>query len=559
MIVNFSPERGRFEITPGSSQGESSLIKAGWSLDKRRFVCYVRSPEMLRGISDMASFAPEVAKRFRSHEIAIAFSHAASGDNLSIPCPEGCNYYNFQEIGVVYAMQRAKTLIGDQPGLGKTKQAMGVINASPDINNILIAMPSLLKKNWVRELEGWLTRDLTIGVADTTYLPRTNIVICGYDSMRKLRPEFDRRCRELDKKHFDMLIADESQYLKNPNAQRTKAIFGSVFRNKIVDAPLVFEKEIYLSGTPMVNKPRDMWGLIARCDPNDLGAVKTHFGIRYCQGWQAPWGFDDSGASNLTELKNRLRGTFMIRRLKKDVLHDLPSKVRRIVVLRPNKEAEAALRKERELFELNIKVINKAIDKAEASVREDEEVAYKEDALGMKLGAIAKDARGKDLPLFEQLSTLRAELAIAKAPLMVTYAKLRLEEHDKIVIFAHHKSLQLALMNGLQQCNIVTILGSDSEDARDLAVYRFQHDPKVRVAICALTLAVGITLTKARYAFLAELDWRPSVNEQAEDRLHRITQEREVLIEHVVLDGSTDALMVKRIIKKMENIEAALD
>jgi SWI/SNF-related matrix-associated actin-dependent regulator 1 of chromatin subfamily A len=249
----------------------------------------------------------------------------------------------------------------------------------------------------------------------------------------------------------------------------------------------------------------------------------------------------------------------MIRRLKKDVLHDLPSKVRRIVVLRPNKEAEAALRKERELFELNIKVINKAIDKAEASVREDEELAYKEDALGMKLGAIAKDARGKDLPLFEQLSTLRAELAIAKAPLMVTYAKLRLEEHDKIVIFAHHKSLQLALMNGLQQCNIVTILGSDSEDARDLAVYRFQHDPKVRVAICALTLAVGITLTKARYAFLAELDWRPSVNEQAEDRLHRITQEREVLIEHVVLDGSTDALMVKRIIKKMENIEATLD
>lgn len=558
MIAIYSPERGRFEIEPGDASGEKLLLKNGWNLDKRRFVCYAQSPEFLRNLAGVR-LSPEATKRFRSHEIAIAFSHAASGTNLNIPCPEGERYYNFQEIGAVFALQRAKALIADQPGLGKTKQAMGVINADPGILNTIIAVPSLLRKNWFRELEGWLTRDLTIGIADTTYLPRTNIVIASYDSLKKLRPEIDRRCWELPKKHFDFLIADESQYLKNPNAQRTKAIFGFTFRNKVTDPPLVFDKELYLSGTPMVNKPADMWGLISRCSPDDLGSAKTLYGTRYCAGWNAPWGFDISGASHLPELKNRLRSTFMIRRLKKDVMHDLPPKTRHVVVLRPNPEALEAVRKERELFELNIKTINAAIDKSEEAVQDDEEVAYKQNALGMAQFSAGKDAKGKNLPLFTQLSTLRAELAIAKAPLMVAYAKLRLEEHDKIVVFAHHKSLQEALLAGLQNYNLVSVLGSDNEEARDLAIYRFQKDPKVRVAVVALTIAIGITLTAARYAFLAELDWRPSVIEQAEDRLHRITQERDVLIDHVVLDGSTDALMIRKIIKKMEDIEAALD
>jgi SNF2 family DNA or RNA helicase len=160
---------------------------------------------------------------------------------------------------------------------------------------------------------------------------------------------------------------------------------------------------------------------------------------------------------------------------------------------------------------------------------------------------------------FEGLSTLRLETARAKIPFIIEHLEEAIEESNKVVAFCHHKELVRAIADKFGE-QAVQLVGDTSMEDRQAAVDRFQKDSGCKLFIGSIMAAgVGITLTAASHVVMCELDWVPGNVSQAEDRCHRIGQTDSVLVQHLVLEGSLDATIARRIIAKQEVIEKALD
>jgi SWI/SNF-related matrix-associated actin-dependent regulator 1 of chromatin subfamily A len=345
------------------------------------------------------------------------------------------------------------------------------------------------------------------------------------------------------------MIADECHYLKNDKAQRTQETLGKYDKDasKAV-VPITSKRKLFLTGTPILNRPIELWPLL-----KSLGVFTNwmRYVERYCAGHQTQWGWDVSGSSHLDELQDTLRSTIMVRRLKKDVLTELPPKRRMVVEVPANGagqavEAEAAAyaRHEQELDELRVRV-----EIAKASEGEDE---YK--SAVDRLREAAQVA-------FTEMSVLRHQTALAKVPAVIEHAVEALEGGtQKLVIFAHHHDVIAAIMAGISAYNPVRLTGEMGADNRQASVDKFQADESCRVFIGSIQAAgLGLTLTASAHVLFAELDWVPGNITQAEDRCHRIGQTDSVLVQHLVLEDSLDARMAKTLVAKQQVIDAALD
>jgi SWI/SNF-related matrix-associated actin-dependent regulator 1 of chromatin subfamily A len=465
--------------------------------------------------------------------------------------PPGLSLLPYQEEGVAFAARRSACLIGDDMGVGKTVQALcadNVVQAS----RVLILCPASLKTNWKNEAEKWLVAPLSVGIAEGGRWPDTDVVVMNYDILKRHLPKL--------RSGWDLLIVDECQYLKNPEADRTK------FAMRIQAS-----RKLFLSGTPMENRPRELWPILNGIAPQVWPRFHD-FGMRYCSGheevmilrlndddrrllnawciWHnkpAPGRFvsaamwdsfvkqhppsrwhtkvkrvwDYDGASNLDELHNRLKN-FMIRRKKEDVLKDLPPKRRQVIELSAGKA---------EVFE---------------------RATYKEAALLLK--------QGDQKVAFEKMSEARHKTAVDKIPQCVDFLKLALQSSQKIIVFCHHQDVFFELGKQLDEFNPVGIAGETTSEARAAAVEKFQKDPAVRLFIGTIGAAgVGLTLTAAAHVVFVELDWVPARVLQAEDRAHRYGQKNAVLVQHLVAEGSLDARMARVLVQKLDTITAVLD
>jgi SWI/SNF-related matrix-associated actin-dependent regulator 1 of chromatin subfamily A len=471
---------------------------------------------------------PEEIKKSRSESIEA--SRATKAD-IDLPKPEGLDYRPFQKAGIRYALDRNGVLIADEMGLGKTIQAIGIINADPSIKTGIIVCPKSLKLNWARELEKWLTRPLTVGIANGS-LPETDLIIINYEGLVKFQ-------KELSDKHFDISIIDECHYIKNRAALRSKAVKAIKSRRKI-----------RMTGTPIVNRPSELYNIIEDLG-GEWGSFMT-FAKRYCNAHQNRYGWDFSGSSNLDELQKRLRETVMVRRLKSEVLTELPRKIRQIIeVTAEDSTQKRAIEAEKIYEEQSQEKLADLRAAVELSKAESEE-SYK--------AAVARlrDAMQVD---FAEMAKLRHETALAKVPSVIDHVKNALEDNDnKIIIAAHHHDVIDQLMAGLTEFSPVKLTGESKEADRQAAVDRFQNNTDCRVFIGSITAAgVGITLTASSHVVFAELDWVPGNITQMEDRAHRIGQTDTVLVQHIVLADSLDARMAKTIVEKQEVIDSALD
>ena len=473
----------------------------------------------------------------------IEASRATDAD-IELPAPEGMEYLPFQKAGIAYALDRPSTLIADQMGLGKTIQALGVINATPDAKKILVICPASLRLNWKQEAEKWLVNGYSIKVVDSKKAnqPDTDddIVIINYDVLRK-HAEF------LRSRTWDLMIVDEAHYLKNPKAQRTKAVLGD---KKDDLSPIQASRKLFLTGTPIVNRPIEIQAVLGAIDPDAYGNF-FQFAKRYAGAYRSKWGWDFSGATNLDELQDGLRSRCMVRRLKADVLTELPAKRRSVIEIPANgksklvnAEQKAAAQHEGRLAELKA-----AVELAKTS---DDPAVYE--------SAVAS-LRSEQQVIFAEISELRKATAIAKAPLVSAHVSEIVEETgNKVVLFAHHHEVIDLLCEDLAECGIVKLDGRDSMESRNAAVESFQSDDSVKVFVGGIHAAgVGLTLTASAHVVFAELDWVPGVMSQCEDRCHRIGQAGQVLIQHLVMEGSIDANMAKAIVEKQAVIDAALD
>jgi SWI/SNF-related matrix-associated actin-dependent regulator 1 of chromatin subfamily A len=479
---------------------------------------------------------------------AQALSRATDAD-INAPCPEGLSYLGYQRAGIAFGFERDATLIADEMGLGKTIQLIGIINCLPDAKKILIICPASLKLNWKRELEKWLVKPRPIFVADSQMFPdMEGIVIINYDVLHKHE-------ELLHSLAFDLMGVDEAHYLKNKKARRAKMVLGfkpskkEADKGAVVIPGITAKKRVFLTGTPIANKPAELFPLLSYLDPWTWDNF-FRYGIRYCAGHQGSHGWDFSGASNLGELQEKLRSTIMVRRLKKDVLTELPPKRRQVIELPADKETAGAIRREMEAFQGR----DDEMDQLQAAV----ELAKVSDNQDDYRKAVADLQKGMGAALGE-ISALRRETAVSKIPMVIAHLQEALEESDKVIVFAHHKEVVAAIAAEFGSA-AVKLVGDTAMVDRQEAVDRFQKDPTCKLFVGSLMAAgVGITLTASSHVVFAELDWVPGNVSQAEDRAHRIGQKESVLIQHLVLEGSLDAIMAKRIISKQEIIEKALD
>lgn len=472
------------------------------------------------------STIPAAEQQERAAAIVASTATAPIAESaIEVPAPAGKQYLPYQLAGVQFAAARMSTLIADEMGLGKTIQAIGTINALA-LKRVLVVCPSSLRLNWRRELSAWLfDRTLKVGIVNRDSYPvGANIVVINYDVL-------GRHHDELRARQWDIVIYDEAHYLKNPAAARTREALGFEDRRdprkNIKGIPA--RRRLYLTGTPILNRPVELWPILHAARP-DLFPDFFPFAKRYCNGTKNRYGWNFQGASNLDELSRRLRESIMIRRLKADVLSELPPKRRSIVLLSENGFASIIDREQQILGAAGLSLDNPD-----------------------SIAALTPSSAA-----FAELSRVRHELAVAKVPHVVDHCKEVLESVDKLVIFAHHRDVIAGIAAGLADFNAVTLTGEDSIQARDNAVTKFQTG-NARVFIGSIAAAgVGLTLTAASNAVMAELAWNPASVNQAEDRLHRIGQRDSVSITHLLVDGSVDARMAELIVAKQEVIVAAL-
>lgn len=520
------------------SFSEKDEVKAAgfrWDPDGKRW--FTVTPDIAAKFTEHADDAAKDALDEVAAKITESWTAGVVTD-MSIPCPDGRKFYPYQQSGIRFACNRESTFLGDQMGLGKTAQAIGVINVTtPD--TVLIICPATLKLNWKKELNMWLTMPRNIHVLNSSdqFPTLPDIVVMNYDIAAKFE-------KQIKAREWGLFVADEAHYMKNPRAQRTAAILGKGKEIKPVKA----KRKMLLTGTPIANRPIEIFPLVSYLWPNVFGNM-WHFGKRYCDAKQDGYGWDFSGASNLEELQNLLRSSGMIRRLKADVLKELPEKTRQVVVL-PSDSVKSLIKKEGEktkMIEAEVKRLQKAVREAKA---QKDEAAYK--------GAVAGLRQAHNVA-FTEMAAIRKELAIAKIPFVIEYVEAIIADGEKVVVMAHHREVVDQIQNhfGL---NAVKLYGGMGTDEKTANVERFQFDPTCNVFVGSISAAgVGITLTAAQKLLFAELDWTPSNMMQAEDRIHRIGQKGNALIQQLVFDGSLDAKMADTLVRKMEVIEAALD
>jgi SNF2 family DNA or RNA helicase len=269
--------------------------------------------------------------------------------------PKGLQYLGFQKAAIDFLMKTNFALLADQPGLGKTISVLGTIS-NLQIRSALIIVPASLKYNWLKEANKWARPDVTIGVTETIVKkktrihqwPDTDIVITTYDMLG----EYSKRIHQ---KTWDLVACDEAQLLCNKEAKRTKNILGGgKGKNKVYPIPTL--RMIFATGTPILKRPVNLWPIIEKCDPVDVGRNYMNFVMRYCGGYHGSYGLHKDGATNLEELQFKMRSKFMIRRMKIDVLKELPHKIRQVFEL-PQEGLTKVVRKEMQVFEENLALL----------------------------------------------------------------------------------------------------------------------------------------------------------------------------------------------------------
>lgn len=439
--------------------------------------------------------------------------------------PDHLSPKTFQIESAWHCTTRSPAYNADEAGLGKTITSILCMNSVP--GKTLIVCPPFLKHSWFDEIKKWSTNESQTTQLITTgegivKSPRTDVIIVP-DSMLT-----NARIRSyLSGLKFTWLFVDEAHRFKDPDAQRTIALMGDDKDEAWCVADSA-ERIVLLSGTPIPNgKPIELYPLLSRLVPESTGwRSRLAYGNLFCAGKQvtrfegkkAIVQFDFNGASNLKKLRGELRKKLMVRHLKKDVLRELPPKTRKLVFLdQPNS-----------LLELEKKILNN---------RTLDELLGEDHQLG-------------------DIATYRRQVGEAKINQAFKYIHEFLEETDsKLVVFAHHISVVETLTRMLKPFRPLMIRGGMTAAEKAIRVGLFQTERKHRVIIGNIdSIGVGNTLTKAPHAIFVEWSWNPGINEQAEDRIHRITQDKNVYIKYLVLRDSLDERILRRILEKQENI-----
>ncbi|XP_022972165.1 SWI/SNF-related matrix-associated actin-dependent regulator of chromatin subfamily A-like protein 1 isoform X6 [Cucurbita maxima] len=517
------------------------IPKATWNAKERLWMFPISSMSAAENIlRDVVGFKVEVEKLDNLvHRAIIAASLLPDlRDKYNrLPADIESKLLPFQREGVGFILQHGgRALLADEMGLGKTLQAIAVAACIRESWPVLILAPSSLRLHWAAMIQQWLkipSSDIHVvlsqncgsnkgGFTILSSSTKSTIHLDGlfniisYDAVQKLQ-------NILMASDFKVVIADESHFMKNAQAKRTVACLPIIQKSQYA---------ILLSGTPALSRPIELLKQLEALYPNVYKSVHE-YGNRYCKG--GTFGLYQ-GASNHEELHNLMKATLMIRRLKKEVLSELPLKRRQQVFL---DLAEKDIRGIKALF-CELEVIKGKIK----ACRSEEEV---------------ESLKFQQKNLINKIYTDSAE---AKIPAVLNYLETVVEAGCKFLVFAHHQPMIVAIHQFFQKkkVNCIRIDGGTPSATRQALVADFQQKDSIRAAVLSIRAAgVGLTLTAASTVIFAELSWTPGDLIQAEDRAHRIGQVSSVNIHYLLANDTVDDIIWDVVQSKLENLGQMLD
>lgn len=531
--------------------------EAGFRWDPAAKRWWTNKPEIAAKLA-----TPEAAERLRQqaeqkHKLqqeAVVASRAEDAE-IEVPAPAGLEYLPYQRAGIAYALRQRRVLFGDEMGLGKTIQAIGALNGDATIHRTVVICPASLKLNWRNELRRWLVRPTEIIVCSGDDAPFDWFPGIGKDIVFVMNYDICARHEKAMKAvAWDAAIIDEGHYLKNDRAKRTLAIFGGKVKHEngteTLYTPLPARLRMILTGTPIPNRPAEGFPLFHYLDPENWKSKWTYAKL-YCGYTETRFGHDTSGATNLDKLQERLRSTIMVRRLKADVLKELPAKRRSVIEIPATGAAAKLVGQELDAFAAHEDRIAEARTRAELAKASDDPAEYAAAVEALKAAASVA---------FTEMSAIRHETALATVPFIVEQLKDLIDDQGlKVLVFAHHRDV-IDQIRGAFEGRAVHIVGGMPVEERQHNVERFQSDERIRLFVGGIMAAgVGLTLTASSHVVFAELDWVPGNVTQAEDRAHRIGQKDMVTVQHYVLEGSLSAKMARTLVAKQDVIDRALD
>jgi SWI/SNF-related matrix-associated actin-dependent regulator 1 of chromatin subfamily A len=436
----------------------------------------------------------------------------------------------YQGQGIAQAMKFGRCLIGDEQGLGKTLQSIGTmvgLNAFPCI----VVCPSSTKMNWKREWEKFsykkaivLDSSMNAKVKKNWYSyvahGMVDVVIINYESLSSFCIESypQEKAKNGKRKpwkaadvqlkafmsNFKSGILDESHRCKDATTNQAKFILrifnGLAYR-------------LLLSGTPVVNKPIDLFPQLAILGTLQLFGGRSGFIDRYCEG--------GTGANNMKELNYKLNLHCYFRREKKEVAKDLPEKQRQTII------CDITTRQE----------YNRCKSDFEKFLRDS----------GCDDKEIARKMRGE---IMVQMMKLKQIAGRGKMNEVREFVNEVLEAGEKLILFCHLHEI-------VDECkaiwpDAVTVTGRDGMNQRQANIDAFQNDPKCQLIICNHKAAgVGITLTASSRVAFIEYPWTYADCVQCEDRAHRIGQVNNVMCTYFLGQETVDERMWEIISQKM--------
>jgi hypothetical protein len=418
----------------------------------------------------------------------------------------------FQRAGVRYLLEQRRAFLSDEQGLGKTIEAIAALEADGAYPAVVVC-PASLKLNWLRELERWLpgrSVQALAGGGGGNPIPDAAVTVVNYEIVAA-------RLERLQGLGPRALVLDESHYCKNAAAKRTRAV--QRLAAAVPDEGLI----LALSGTPVLNRPAELISqlrILGRL--GDFGSG-VQFGERF------------RGTDAHLRLHWHLRARCFVRRLKADVLPQLPAKTRAIVPVELDNEPE---------YRLAERDVVAWLQSQPLDLRE----------LDAKVAAALRAER------LVRLNALKLLAARGKLHAALGWIHDFCSSGERLVVFAHHQEIQRAVLGRFP--GALHILGSDTHAARDRTLRAFQAPDADgnQLIVCSIEVAgQGLTLTRSSNVVFLELDWTPAKHDQAEDRCHRIGQEDAVNASYLLAAGTIDETISTLLERKRAVIGAVTD
>jgi SNF2 family DNA or RNA helicase len=418
----------------------------------------------------------------------------------------------FQKEGIYKLVKNKRFILADEMGTGKS--IMSTLAALEcGFEKILIVCPASMKYTWKKEISFYEPESKISVIENTKDWKSNKWVIVNYDIINKF---ISKEKNYFYDEMFECCILDEAHKVKNKASKRSKAA-NEICKN--IDTVWL------LTGTPITNKPIDYFHLLEIVN-SPLSNNWKNFVKKYCEGKKINLGYKSfwktDGASNLEDLKEKTSDV-ILRRKKEDIL-DLPDKITTPIHLQFSKQQESlynGYKKEFKEFTENQENNNIAVQLTE-------------------------------------LVKLRTFLAKSKVVETIAIAEDAIEAGNKVIIFSCFADPIARFENHFDK-KCVKIDGSVSNQNRKEAEQQFQENENVKVFIGQIQAAgEGLTLTAANTVIFNDLDWSPSMHNQASDRAHRISQNDKVNVMYPIFANTLDEMMFDKLIYKQQNIDEVL-